>query len=585
MIGRAPAYRPISERSMSRENSSWGRWTRGRQSRRTVLRGTATAGAAAAMLLAGCQLSGSNKKSKSPAAGTPKSGGTLNLMSVNNPVTLDPQRSTSQLTMGLVTAVMSRLFRYKVGADPQVSIDHEIENDLAQSAESSDGVTWIVKLRPGVNFQNVAPVFGRSLGAEDIKVTFQRAADPRNQSRGSLGMIDPAQIQTPSPDTIIFKLKYPYAPFTSTLASPIYSWIFPREVIAGTYDPTKQIIGSGPFLFDSYTPDVAVTFKKNPNWFEQGQPHVDSLKVSIITSPAQAEAQFRAGNLDVLTSVQQNDLQAMTQGNPKARMITATNGGNNDYYFQLGSASAFQDIRIRQAISMAIDRDAISKAIYNGQSDVSFSVRLFLGKWALHFNQLDPSVQQYYKFNLDEAKKLFTEAGGSGLNVRIVYITGYGGSAEQKPVTEAIYNMLQALPWKISLGSIDFSKDFIAGGKGYDYGNLPPDMMLSGGTSIYSEADEYLYNYYDSKSGRNVENLNDPALDAMIDKARTILSTADRQKAYLDVQQYIAGKMYPVQGLPSGNNYIFVQPWVQNYQYSFEDGNAGAALAGLWLTK
>ena len=91
----------------------------------------------------------------------------------------------------------------------------------------------------------------------------------------------PCRDQTPDEDTVVFKLKDPYASFSKLLASRSYAWIFPREAVVA-YDPAKTIIGTGPFIWDTYTPDVAFTYKKNPDWFEKGKPYVDGVKVSIV---------------------------------------------------------------------------------------------------------------------------------------------------------------------------------------------------------------------------------------------------------------------------------------------------------------
>ena len=96
----------------------------------------------------------------------------------------------------------------------------------------------------------------------------------------------------------------------------------PREAVAGAYDPAKKIIGSGPFLFDSYTPDVAIVFKKNPDYFEKGQPYVDAVKATIVPDAAQRMAQFTGGHLDWLNVASTNDVPTMTQSNPKAETTT-----------------------------------------------------------------------------------------------------------------------------------------------------------------------------------------------------------------------------------------------------------------------
>ena len=222
---------------------------------------------------AGMVACGRGPGKQGPAAGsasgasseTPQKGGTFNYYLVGNPPTLDPHRSTSGETMRPGGAVYSRLFRFKTAQDPKVAESKELENDLATSVESVDGNTWTVKIRTDAKFHNVAPVNGHAVEAEDVKQTFLRAIDAKNPNGGSLDMIDPNGIQTPSADTIVLKLKYHFAALPSMLGVPLYGWILPREAVAGAYDPAKLMIGSGPFILDNYTPDVAMTFKKNPD--------------------------------------------------------------------------------------------------------------------------------------------------------------------------------------------------------------------------------------------------------------------------------------------------------------------------------
>jgi peptide/nickel transport system substrate-binding protein len=230
----------------------------------------------------------------------PRPGGTFTARQTTNPPTLDIHRTTAGSSEQIAGSAMSRLLQYKADADPKVSEDHEIEPDAALSVETPDAVTWTVKLRPNAKFHNIAPVNGRALEAEDVKATFVRAIDPKNPGRSAYDMIDTAAIQSPAPDTVVFKLNYPYALFRDTLASSTYGWILPREALAGAYDPATKVIGSGPFIADTFTPDVSYTLKRNPDWHLQGRPYVDALQWAIIPNIGQAEAQFAGGHLDLL---------------------------------------------------------------------------------------------------------------------------------------------------------------------------------------------------------------------------------------------------------------------------------------------
>jgi peptide/nickel transport system substrate-binding protein len=570
--------------------SHWSSLSHTRPSRRRVLAGAALS-AGAGTLAAACgrhQASGSKSSATagSGGSGTPRLGGTLHAVAQQAEVaTLDPQAAVSREAS---TYALSTVLRFKAGPDPQVSFNHELENDLAVSAESPDAQTWTVKLRTDARFHDIPPVNGHPVEADDVKATFVRAVTlPGSVLKSLLDMVDPGQIETPATDTLVFKLKYHYGPFAHALASPNTGEVLPREALAGDYDPAKTVIGSGPFTWESYTPDVAIMLKKYPAYYEKGLPYVDTVQVAFIPDAAQQLAQFTAGNLDLL-AISEKDIDAARKSNPRANVIQAINNSQGMLYFQLGDPSSpFQDVRLRRAISMAIDRGALCKAGYDNHcGPASFSVYPYMGNWALSMNDLDAAVRRYYTYNLAAAKQLFDQAGGSSLSVRLAYFTGGGGSSpETVAIAQAIYNMLQQFSWQISLVHIDYSRDFVGGGKGWRYGSLPKDTILSDGMSTYSDPDQFLYGYYDSKSTASIGRVNDPKLDAMIAHARTIADEETRRKAYLDVQKLIADQMYEVAGLPSSYTYQLNQPWLRNVDYVGLDGKYVDAWRKAWLAK
>jgi peptide/nickel transport system substrate-binding protein len=566
-------------------------------SRRRLLAATGVAGAGITTLgLAACagakptgQSTGQSASGTAAAvsAGPPQSGGSINVYLPYNPP-LDPQK-VSAAAQQAVGGSYSRLFRFKTGTDPKVITDHDLENDLAVSIESPDAITWTVKLRPDAKFHNIAPVNGHAVEAEDIKATFTRALDPAtaNPNRGTIGMIDAAQIQTPDKQTVVFKLNYAYAPFRKTLASPTYSMIFPREALAGAYDPSKTVIGSGPFVADTLTPDVANVFKKNPDWFEKGQPYIDNARVAVIPDRAQQLAQFAAGNLDELILDNIDDVKAAQQRQPKAQVFKTHRASPLPIYYQMGDpASPFQDVRLRRAVSMALDRDALGKAVYNGEWEAVVYVPAYMGKWSLSINDLPQEIKQYYTYNLSEAKKLIQAAGASNLSLRLAYpVNGPGSFAptpSYKQQAETISNMLNQAGLKTTIITQDYNKDFVDAGKGSRQGYFDKDVLMFAGAGSNSEADEWLYSYFHSKSTSNQEHLNDPTYDAMVDKQRTLVNEDERLKAVIDIQKYLADKMYVVSTVGT-YEWAVVSPRLQNYQYSNSLGKNTETYAKLWV--
>jgi peptide/nickel transport system substrate-binding protein len=555
----------------------WGTENSGRLSRRRLIGATAAGG----VVLLGC----GGRKAAAPAAGSgaqpaqavaPKAGGTLNVYLPYNP-TLDPQKSSAAAQQA-VGGSYSRLLAFKTSTDPVTITDHVVENDLAVSVESPDALTWTVKLRPDAKFQNLPPVNGHAVEAEDVKASFLRALDPAtgNPNRGALGMIDPAQIQTPDARTVVFKLAYTYAPFRQTLASPTYSQILPREA-GGGFDPSKTVIGSGPFIVDTTTPDVAYTYKRNPDWYQKGMPYVDTVKVAIIADRAQQIAQFTAGNLDELILDSPDDLAAVQQQAPKAQVLKVLYASPFPFYFQMGAdeGSPFLDIRLRQAVSMAVDRDALSKVIYSGQGDQIVYVPAYMGRWAMKVSDLPASSRQYYKFNPSQAKQLLQAAGANNLQVVLVYITMGPGIFAPTPAyknqVETVANMLNQVGIKTTIATNDYNKDFIDAGKGSRQGYFDKNTIMFVNLGNFSDADEWLFSYFHSKSLSNQEHLSDPAYDAMVDKQRTLVNDDDRLKAVQDIHKYLADKAYAPSTVGT-YQWNLVLPRVLNYQYSNSSG-------------
>jgi peptide/nickel transport system substrate-binding protein len=574
----------------------WQRAAAGRIGRRRLLvqGGLAASGVGIAAAI-GC---GNSKSQTAPSASgggqsaAPQPGGTLNVSQISGATTLDVQRTTSFYTLQPAGAVQSRLMRFKTGVDPKVAEDHDVEGDLAVSLESPDAITWTVKLRPDAKFHNVAPVNGRLLDSEDVKATFTRGTGKDNPASGSLSMIDPDQIQTPDKTTVVFKLKYPYAPFNKTLASASYSSLFPRDVLSGAYDPAKTLVGSGPFLLDSFQPDVAFNFKRNPEYYDKGHPYVDAVHYSIIPDASQRLAQFTSGNLDTLgeagSTISPNDVDTLRRTNPKALFLenSPQTGGPDCLFFQLGDpASPFQDVRLRRAVSMALDRDALGKTMWAGKVETGgFYVGHDFGKWALRLNDLSPDVAAYYKFDPAGAKKLLSESGNADRQFKMIYVTGYL-APPYDTAAQTIANMLQSAGFKLQLVTVDYQKDYIGGGKGIRYGNYPSDEIIFAGISTFTEADEFIFNYYASEGTSGISKLKDPALDTMIQKARATLNESERVTAYKNIQKYLADKMYTVMGFSCPTQKVMVNSRVQNYQRVFGYGFFAETYTKLWLQK
>lgn len=560
----------------------------GRRRALTVAGSLGLAGIAAACSTSGRSAPGSKTGAAPQAgAGTPRAGGIFHSSLGLNPVSLDAQKVKGGAAHLVSGAAMSRLFRTKTAPDPKVGLSQEIENDLAVSAESPDAVTWTIKLRPDAKFHDIAPVNGHAVESEDIKATFQRAVTLTGSLAAPyLKMIDKDQIQTPANDTVVFKLKYPYGLFPPLLYGTTSSFILPREALAGTYDPAKQIIGSGPFVLQDFTPDVAVTFKKNSDWFQQGEPYIDDLQFAVIPSAAQRLAQFSAGKLDELLPDVDSLASAKSQ-NPQAEFVSAPSVVAYQLYGHLDSPdSPYLDIRVRRALSLAIDREAIGKVVFNGEYHNN-GVMGSAGKGALAPDQLGPA-SQYFKYDPAQAKKLVEESGAAEQFVAMLYPSGNYGAIFDK-IAQMVNPMLNAAGFKTQLVALDYNRQWIGNGQGVYYGHYPNNnLVLAIWFGAGDTADTTLIQSLLPTSPANHTRVNDPQLTDMLTKIQGETDESKRLQSVQEIQRYVADKMYYVASIPTGNDYFMVQPWVENYCYSFDAplGALGTDTYGkLWLTK
>ena len=524
------------------------------------------------------------------ATETPVRGGIFTQAQGANPQGLDPHRTSASATFTAVGGSYSRLMQIRTEWDVNKGNDRVIVPDLAASVESPDAQTWTVKLKPGVKFHTIAPVNGHEVEAEDVALSFQRGTTSGFPSAPGLTALDAAKIETPDKQTVIFKLKYPHAWFVNTLGSMQYGPIYPREIAADKYDPNKTVIGSGPFIFESYTPDVSFTLKRNPDYYNKELPYVDGVKVAIVPDANQQWAQFQAGNIDYFDRATDDTIDGYTKQLPTAEVISNWGPGDGQIYMHhdVESGTPFRDIRLRRAMSLALDRDALSQIAFRGKATPTFYSPQSLGKWSLKMDQLPAETAPWYKFNLQQAKQLASAAGAEKLEIKYQSPTPYPSSGEFpwfKSTREATYNMLQALPWKISLVLLESQKDWIAGGKGARYGFYPGDGLIWAGLEGHQDVDGYIVNWYGAASVSNISKLNDAKLEEMILKQRGITNEEERLKVMLDLQKYMAEQMFSVAGNPNGLSYRMVGPRVRNYKVGEVYGGSTGTWAQLWLKK
>jgi peptide/nickel transport system substrate-binding protein len=392
----------------------------------------------------------------------------------------------------------------------------------------------------------------------------------------------------PDASTITLKLKEPlafihkyfasYGSFTGNMV------IYPKEADGG-FDVRNQMIGHGPWYLDGHVPSVEFKFKRHADYFEKDAYFPDVLDMPILTEYAAVLSQLRAGNIHYLDMSQHAEDVVATKNETSGLLIYATDftPRTEVVTFGMEGNSPYKDERVRQAVSMALDRDVMLDAFYNvsnfEKSGISLDQRWnthIQAEWAPSGFWLDPQSKdfgenaKYFNFDLTESKKLLAAAGFSnGFETTMRYPASpqYNLVRYGEPWAGQLQNIL-----KVNLDAkADYTKDYIpnlrdANGQYEGLGmhsvtgttpqRISPESDLA--AQFWSKGGVTFHGFGTNKGG-------DPALDDIIAKARLEFDDNKRKSLVWDAQKYLGKAMWALSQPGGANTFNLAWPAVGNY--------------------
>ena len=510
-------------------------------------------------------------------AGQPKRGGILRVRGLDPPH-FDPHLTLNVKTNATLSFAYSTLVRYKVGADvpPGTFI---IEPHLAAGWEQPNDTTYVFHLRHGVKWHHKPPVNGRELVAEDVKFTYDRfRAEPANPLRFTLESVE--RIDVVDRYTVKFLLTEPFVWLLNVLANPYSTWIIAPEVVEqfGDLRKSESVIGTGPFLLERYEPNVKTVFTRNPDYFIKDQPSVDGVEWLVLDDPSAALAMYRSGQLDCGPaagwSVRQQDLESLKKSHPTLVYQDFLSNVTASVLYVRNDLPPFHDVRVRRALSMAIDRQGLIEGVYM-RGEPTPAIARGATEWSLPIDQLGEGAQ-YYQYDPKEARHLLAEAGYvRGLKTSISTTTGYG--PDLLDVVQLVQRNLKDVGIETEIKIQEYGAYMATTFLG------KYEAMALGPLSITWDPDTVLYGMYAPDQPRNSGHVSDPKLTAMLQEERRTRDLEARRQLIGDIQRYVAAQqyyVYTVSGMVTGT----WQPYVKNYapNPTFDYGGRAAAL---WLER
>ena len=484
----------------------------------------------------------------------PVPGGRMQVAATYRVQNFDPTTSAAGGTITVPNYVYNRLLGMKGGPhkDPFLI---ELEPELASSWERTpDGQVFTFGIRDDVYWQNIAPLNGRQFVAEDAKFAFDRyAVEGVHQSYWR----NISSTEAPDDSTFKITMGTVTADFILPLASR-YQTIFPRETVdAGNIDTV--VVGTGPMILTEAVDGSHLSFDKNPDYWER-EVLLDGHDVRLITDQTARVAAFRVGQLDYGYSIAGTlpDLRKLLETNPDIQInISPVVNGGIPFGMNL-SHPKFQDERIRQAMTLAMDTAFMEEVVYD-----NLAKTLPLQPWPFVLDE-EPKIGDaelgpwFGRYDPDEARKLLTAAGADGLKIDGIYYRYADYFAE---LTEITTEQFRQVGIELNSRSVDYTE--------FNSAWVPAKLeeaTTSGWLTVGFDGDNYFYNSVHSESPGNRWRLNDPQVDAWAEQQQTELDPDARKEIHRTMWDYFLEKMFwpPV---PSALGLQIYQPWLRGIRF------------------
>ncbi|EFO80320.1 extracellular solute-binding protein, family 5 [Oscillochloris trichoides DG-6] len=460
------------------------------------------------------------------AATEPVMGGTVTRAITAEPTSLDPHAAPGSGQNIILPYIFDTLiFR---------DMDNTYKPYLAKSWEiSEDGLTVTFTLRDDVTFHDGTP-----LNADAVVFTFNRFKDAKTSSGEGLAMM--TGVEAVDAYTVRFTFSAPSAVFFSTLVTPYAGIVSPTAVEAEGDAFGQQPVGSGPFKIAEWQQGTAVVLERNPDykWSPEtisnpGAPYIDNVVFKVIPDAATQLAALQAGEVDLIFVNSPNHISKLTEDSTVQLIETQL---NSMVYLGFNCAKApFDDVKVRQALSHAINKDEILLAALNGMGQVAFA------PMAPTLPGFDASLKDL-ELGYDPAKatELLTEAGfapgpdgtmtkdDQALNLVLLTFA----RAPNEDVATLIQNQLKAIGVNVEIQQFDTATAAKAATEG--------QFHLILWRYDRNDADVLNVNLHSDRIGSsNRFGYSNPEVDALLDQAAQELDETKRAALYVEAQKLI----------------------------------------------
>ncbi|WP_243296538.1 ABC transporter substrate-binding protein [Bacillus litorisediminis] len=484
------------------------------------------------LLLMACSNEGQTGEEKEPN-NDPGVVQELKIANDQEPAGLDPHKTPAHSSVRIYSQIYSGLVRFDENMN--------IVGDLAVDWEQPDDKTYIFNLHKGVKFHN-----GREMTAEDVKYSFERILAEETASHIASYFANVESIKVLDDYKIQFSLQNTDATFLANLTNSSAA-IVPKEVVEENGDLQQVAVGTGPFKLVEWVPDNRVVLEKNVDYYQEGLPKLDKVIYYTMKEEAARLSAIRTGEVDLTTLTAQSAALIEKEKNVQIKSYQSLE------YSYVGfnvNAEPLNHEKVRQALSLATNRQSIADIVWNGDAIISGPVAPSMGDWAI-----DVTQHELYSNDLEKAKQLLTEAGyPDGFDITITTASTY---ADMVDTAQILQQQWAEIGVNAEIKQIEWGEYIDT------WSNTSADILV-GRNGSGTDPDRALNYFFHTNGSANVWGFSDSEFDSLVETGKTAINPDERKQIYVEAQERLL-ELSPNLFLVSPMKYVAVRNSVEGF--------------------
>ncbi|WP_034386738.1 ABC transporter substrate-binding protein [Comamonas composti] len=437
-----------------------------------------------------------------------------------------------------------------------------MRGELAESWAWTSPLILEVKLRKGVKFPAKQGVMAeRELVAEDVVYSFNRLNSSPKRTQNYFDHVD--SVVAKDKHTVVFNFNKFIADWDYRFGNGFFSGIMPKEVVDAGPGNWKNANGTGPFMLTQVAMGNSLTFDKNPVYWDKDVigtkeyklPFVDRVVHRVIKDEATQQAALRTGKLDILSSISWEAAKELKKTSPQLKWSRWLTTAASRIALRVDT-KPFQDVRVRRALNMAVNKQEIIDKYYGGEAEMfTFPMHPEYVGYHRPLKEQPASVQELFKYDPAKAKKLLTEAGyPNGFSFKMQVCTCNPDQMELMPLVAAY---LEGVGVRMEIVPLEYGAHLSAMTSHTNtagYLTSIPDVNPTTSLRInFGKGQVY-----------NAPMMDDPQFDARVAEANGERDESKRQQMLKELTSTMLDQA-PAIWMPAPYRYIAWWPWVKNY--------------------